>query len=60
MRADGTIVTASRTENEKLFRLAIGGYGLFGVIVEATMEVVGNGIYKKEAIDLPIDFVCLC
>jgi len=30
--ANGDVKTCSRTENEELFRLAIGGYGLFGVI----------------------------
>lgn len=55
MCADGTIVTASRTENEELFRLAIGGYGLFGVIIEVTLEVVENILYKKEVERLSID-----
>lgn len=30
--AEGNLKTCSRTENRELFRLAIGGYGLFGVI----------------------------
>ncbi|MBY0370750.1 FAD-binding oxidoreductase [bacterium] len=30
--ANGEIKTCSRTENHELFRLVIGGYGLFGVI----------------------------
>ena len=30
--ARGDVRTCSRTENSELFRLAIGGYGLFGVI----------------------------
>src|SRR5207244_4184420 len=29
MQADGTIVRCSRTENAQLFRLVLGGYGLF-------------------------------
>ncbi|HEY0012729.1 MAG TPA: FAD-binding oxidoreductase [Allosphingosinicella sp.] len=48
MLADGTVVTASRTENPDLFRHAIGGYGLFGVILEAELEVVPNDIYASE------------
>ena len=32
MDADGKLVTCSRTENGELFRLVIGGYGLFGVV----------------------------
>ncbi len=53
--ADGTIVNASRTENADLFRLAIGGYGLFGIILEVTMEVTNNDIYKKETSFLALD-----
>lgn len=48
MTADGSLVIASRTENTELFRLAIGGLGLFGIIVEATLEVVENDFYKQE------------
>lgn len=31
--------TCSRTENPELFRLAIGGYGLFGVVTEVTLRL---------------------
>jgi FAD/FMN-containing dehydrogenase len=48
MLADGRIVTASRTENPDLFRHAVGGYGLFGVILEAELDVVPNDIYASE------------
>lgn len=53
MLADGTIVTASRSENSELFHAVIGGYGLFGVIVEATLQVTDNVIYKRHARLLP-------
>jgi FAD/FMN-containing dehydrogenase len=46
MLADGTAVTASPTENRELFDLVIGGYGMFGIIVEATLEIVDNVIYQ--------------
>jgi FAD/FMN-containing dehydrogenase len=38
--ATGTLRTCSRTENTELFRLAIGGYGLFGVVarIELTLR----------------------
>ena len=42
MLADGQIVKASRTENTDLFATAIGGYGLFGVIAEATLRLQPN------------------
>lgn len=44
--ADGTIKTVSPTENAELFRLVCGGYGLFGVILDAELEVVDNDIYQ--------------
>lgn len=47
MLADGTIVTASRIEEPDLFRLAIGGYGLFGVIISAELQVVPNDVYAS-------------
>jgi FAD/FMN-containing dehydrogenase len=40
--ADGSLVTASRQENYELFKAAIGGYGLMGVIVEATLLLTDN------------------
>ena len=42
MLADGTIMSCSRSENEELFRLAIGGYGLFGVVLDADVAMVPN------------------
>ena len=36
MDAEGELQTCSRTQNRELFRLAIGGYGLFGVITRVT------------------------
>jgi FAD/FMN-containing dehydrogenase len=35
----GKVVTCSRTEHPDLFRLAIGGYGLFGIIVRVTLRL---------------------
>jgi FAD/FMN-containing dehydrogenase len=40
--ADGTLIQCSRTENAELFALAMGGYGLFGIIVELDVEMVPN------------------
>lgn len=37
--AAGKCVRCSRTENPELFRLAIGGYGLFGVITHVTLRL---------------------
>lgn len=37
--ANGDVVTCSRQSHPELFRLAIGGYGLFGVIVRVTLRL---------------------
>lgn len=42
MNHKGEIVTCSRDENTELFRLVIGGYGLFGVILDVELRVVDN------------------
>lgn len=46
---DGSVTEASRTENEALFRLAIGGFGLFGVIVDVTLELHENHFLVPES-----------
>ncbi len=38
----GDLVTCSPTQNTDLFNLAMGGYGLIGVIVEMEIEMVKN------------------
>lgn len=40
--ADGQLVECSRSKNAELFALAMGGYGLFGAIVEAELDMVPN------------------
>lgn len=37
--ADGQVVTCSRSQNSDLFKLAIGGYGLFGVVSSVTLRL---------------------
>jgi len=39
LNADGEILTCSRQQHPELFRLAIGGYGLFGVIARVTLRL---------------------
>jgi len=48
MLADGRIVTASCTENPDLFNHVVGGYGLFGVLLSAELDVVPNDVYRSE------------
>ncbi|MEZ4660367.1 MAG: FAD-binding oxidoreductase [Caldilineaceae bacterium] len=47
MLADGSVQTVSRAENPELFALVLGGYGLFGIILEAVLEVADNVIYQS-------------
>lgn len=48
MLADGSIVNVSPEENAELFNLVVGGYGLFGVILDVDLEIVANDIYQTE------------
>jgi len=48
--ADGHVVRCSRSENPELFSLALGGYGLFGVILDLDLRVVPNALYRLEAL----------
>ncbi len=40
INAEGKLMCCSRSENSELFRLAIGGYGLFGLINSVTLRLV--------------------
>jgi FAD/FMN-containing dehydrogenase len=42
MMADGSILRCSPDENSELFGLAIGGYGLFGVVLDVEAAMVPN------------------
>jgi FAD/FMN-containing dehydrogenase len=53
MLADGKIVKCSRTENQELFSLVLGGYGLFGIILDADIRVVTNERFSIERLVVP-------
>src|SRR6266852_880531 len=46
MLSDGSTVQASPTENTELFRHVLGGYGLFGVILDVDLDIVDNEMYE--------------
>lgn len=46
MLADGSVLNCSASENTDLFRHVVGGYGLFGVVLEATLDIVDNAVYR--------------
>ena len=45
MLADGTVREIDRSNDAELFRAVIGGYGLFGVILEVELDAVDNALY---------------
>ena len=45
-RLRASVVTCSPTENAELFALAMGGYGLFGVIVDLEVAMVENVLLR--------------
>jgi FAD/FMN-containing dehydrogenase len=46
MLADGSVVRCSREENAELFRAAMGGYGLLGVILDLELDMVPNALLE--------------
>lgn len=48
----GNLVICSRDTNPELFSLVLGGYGLFGIIVEITMNIVPNTKIELESVKL--------
>ena len=54
MKADGSVVRCSRSENQELFSLVLGGYGLFGVILDAELRVVPNERLRLEQYQGPL------
>ncbi len=51
--ADGTVKHCSRSENAGLFHLVIGGYGLFGVVLDVDLRITPNVLYRAEHIRFP-------
>lgn len=52
LTADGVVLACSPQENAELFTLVLGGYGLFGVILEADIAVVPNVLYRPEFVSV--------
>lgn len=43
----GDVITCSREENTELFRLAVGGYGLFGCVYSARLRLVPRRVVER-------------
>lgn len=52
---DGSVKECSRKENNELFRLVIGGFGLFGIIVKVVMTTVPNCHMDMQVLQLSIN-----
>jgi FAD/FMN-containing dehydrogenase len=50
MLGDGSVVEASPAQNAELFRHVLGGYGLFGVILDVNLDVVDNEMYNRQTL----------
>jgi len=55
LTADGEVVTCSRQEHRELFAHVLGGYGLFGIILEAELRVVPNELYELERVETSVE-----
>ena len=53
--ANGELRYCSRTENRELFSLAIGGYGLFGVIYSATLRLMPSHHLRRTVEIMALD-----
>lgn len=53
MLANGSVLRCSRGENPELFSLVLGGYGLFGIILDVDLRVVKNEIYRAQRMVVP-------
>lgn len=49
LTADGEIINVSRTENPELFKLVIGGYGLFGIILDVDIRLTDDDVYEQKS-----------
>lgn len=50
LTADGEILNVSRDEHPDLFRAAIGGWGLLGIIVDVTLQLVDDRVVEKSEV----------
>ncbi len=53
LTATGDVITCSPTENAEQFGLVLGGYGLFGVILDADLDVWPNAMYSPHFVTVP-------
>jgi len=54
LQPDGQVVRCSRTENAELFSHVLGGYGLFGIILDAELQTVADERYREAHTDCDV------
>lgn len=52
---DGSLVTCSRTENEDLFGMTMGGYGLTGIITQMDVDLAQNQHLEPSFEEMPAE-----
>jgi FAD/FMN-containing dehydrogenase len=55
LMADGQVKQVSRTENAELFPLALGGFGLFGILLDVTLSLTDDEVYAVSLADTNIE-----
>ncbi len=51
----GEIKTITRDDQEEWFRYVFGGYGLFGIILDVTLELTDNNVYTIKTEEIATD-----
>lgn len=54
VNAGGELLHVSRKENAELFSLAIGGYGLFGIVTQMEMQLVKRQTVQRKVAVIPV------
>ncbi|MCA1053615.1 FAD-binding oxidoreductase [Rossellomorea aquimaris] len=55
LRADGSVIKVSRTENSEYLPLVIGGYGLFGVILDVELQLAEDQLYRMRTREMSFE-----
>ena len=50
LMTDGSLKTVTRAKDPELFSLVVGGYGLFGIIIEVTLELTEDKVLERKAV----------
>ncbi|HSD74122.1 MAG TPA: FAD-binding oxidoreductase [Steroidobacteraceae bacterium] len=54
LQADGREIEVSRTQHPELFRLVVGGYGLFGIVTTVDLQLQRRMKLRRDVVVLPL------